>query len=179
MMSCPSLQSLAAWVTGDTSGEEDASLEAHLFDCDRCARRAAGVELVVRRLREMLPPLLTPERRRRVEESVHPRTVPVAPGQRATLEFEPGVQTGLWIMQADLHGVDRLDCELVAPDGSVLTTMEDIPFDTERGEVVLGCQTHYRLLGYPDEIMARVTAVDAAGRHPVGEYFLNHVFADV
>lgn len=178
-MTCPSLETLAGWILRESSPEDEKSLEEHLFDCDLCGARAEKLEALVRRLRTMLPAILTPERRRRLEETVSPLPmVSVSPGEHKTIEFGPGAEIGFWVLRAELGGVERLDFELLARDGSLLASFEDVPFDAERGEVVLGCQTHYRTMGFPDELLARVTAVDAAGRRPVAEYELDHFFHD-
>ena len=177
---CPSLESLAGWVEGGIAADEEERIEQHLFECDRCTARAAGLERVVRQLRRMVPPVLTPERRRKLEAMARPLpVVSVSPGEHATIEFGPGEQLGFWLIRADLGGVDRLDCELLATDGSGLGVLEDVPFDPERGEVVLACQRHYRDLGYPADMVVRVSSVSALGVRPLGEYFLKHVFYGV
>jgi hypothetical protein len=176
-VSCPSLEGLAAWLVADHTSDAEETLEQHLFDCDRCAAKATQLESLNQRLRTMMPPVLTPERRRKLEETVRPLPIaPVSPGERATLEFGPGSELGLWVMHADLRRVERLDCELLASDGSPLAAFRDVPFDAQRGEVVLGCQIHYRHLGFPDDMVVRVTSVDSSGRHPLAEYHLSHLF---
>ena len=176
-MTCPPLESLVAWSLRESPPEGGDALEDHLFTCDRCAERAATLETLTRGLASTPPALLTPERRRRLEASVHPLpVVSVSPGERATIQLGGAAQLGLWVMRAALAGVERLDCELRATDGSPLTTHTDVPFDAERGEVVLACQTHYRDLGYPADIRVRVVAVEPSGRRELGEYHLHHIF---
>ena len=176
-MTCPPLEDLAAWSLRESPQEGADALEDHLFSCDRCAERASTLETLIRGLSSTPPPLLTPERRRRLEASVHPLpVVPVSPGERATIQLGGAAQLGLWVMRAPLAGVERLDCELRTTEGSPLTTYTDVPFDAERGEVVLACQTHYRALGAPDDMVVRVVSVEPAGRRQLGEYYLHHVF---
>jgi hypothetical protein len=177
---CLSLESLAGWVERGIAADEEERIEQHLFECDRCTARAEGLERVVRQLRAMLPPVLTPERRRHVEAMVRPLPiVPVSSGERAAIEFPPGTEVGFWLIRADLTGVQRLDCALYSPDGSALGVLEDVPFDPERGEMVLACQRLYRDLGYPADMVVRVSSVSAVGARPLGEYFLKHVFHGV
>lgn len=176
-MTCPRIEDLAAWTLGETPAEGLEALEDHLFACDACGRRTTKIETLIRRLSSTLPSVLTPDRRQRVEASVTPLPVtPVSPGERATLQLGGPAQIGFWVMRAALGGVERLDCELHTPDGSPLATIPDVPFDAERGEVVLCCQTHYKALGYPDDMVARVVSVEPAGRRALGEYHLHHVF---
>ncbi len=143
--------------------------------------RVGRIQQLLQQLRAMVPPLLTPERRRRLERELPPHAlaiVSVSPGERATISLGPGREIGFWVMRADVQGVNRVDCELMALDGAPVASFADVPFDGERGEVVLGCQLHYQGLG-PDELLVRVTAVDSAGRRPIAEYRLNHSFTAV
>ncbi|HKY41092.1 MAG TPA: hypothetical protein VJN18_34400 [Polyangiaceae bacterium] len=101
--------------------------------------------------------------------------VSVSPEGRGLLDFRPGAKIGLWILRADLGGTDRVDFELLSLDGSPLLAFADIPFDRERGEVTMACQTHLRHLGFPSNILVRLTAVDAAGNRALCEYRLDHL----
>lgn len=176
-MTCPSLETAAAWVLGEQTEEESDRFEEHLFACDRCAARTLRMEALVGQLRAALPPLLTGERRRRLEATGQPMpVVHASPGVPATIEFGKGAAVGFWVLRADLSRVERLDCELLGPGGEPLVSIPDVPFDADRGEVVLACQRHYQHLGFPDEMQVRLTSVESAGSRPVGEYWLNHLF---
>jgi hypothetical protein len=67
---------------------------------------------------------------------------------------------------------------MLTPEGETLLAFSDVPFDAERGEVVLACQLHYRGIG-PNEIVVKMTAVEPTGSRLLGEYRLNHSFTDV
>lgn len=178
-MSCPSLERLAEWFLGASDEEESNRVEEHIFSCDRCADRATRMEALVQRLRTALPPVLTPERRKSLEEGARELPVTaVSPGTSATLLFEKGSEIGFWLMQQDLSGVERVDCQLLAEDGSPLFSLPDVPFDAERHEIVLACHVHYRLTG-PADMVARVTSVDAAGERRTTEYRLMHRYSDL
>jgi len=175
-MSCPSPETWVAWILDEAEGEE--ALESHLFECAVCTARAEGIERLVRELNGMMPMVLTAERRKKLEAAFGAGVlpiVPVSPGEHATLELGPEKRVGFWVLHADVHGAERLDCELLTFDGQRLANFTDIPFDRERGEVALCCQLHYRELG-PPEMLVRVSSVEAAGPRPIGEYWLNHVF---
>lgn len=175
-MSCPSLETAAAWALGELESSDRDSFEEHWFACDLCAGSAERMLQLVRRLREMLPFFLTRERRDHMEGRQRLITVPVAPGEHARMVFGPEGETGIWVMRADLAGVERVDCEFVAPDGTPFLKLPDVPFDKERGELVLGCQQHYAELPIPHRFSVRAMAVDEDERHPIAEYFLDHIY---
>lgn len=82
-------------------------------------------------------------------------------------------------MHCDLKGVAAVDLEGRGPDGELYFSFADVPFDAERGEVVMPCQVHYRLLPGGNVMHTRVTSRDASGSRLLGEYVLNHVFENV
>ena len=178
-MSCPSLETAAAWSLGEL-GEGDAEeFEAHFFGCDRCFESAQRMTQVREQLREALPMVLTAERRRALEAKGPIVTVPVKPGGRALLRLGTNDVNGLWLMQAPLTGAERVDFEARTPEGELMFALSDVPFDAERGEVVLACQLHYRAMEGSQEIHARLSATDANGKRPVADYILEHQFESV
>lgn len=182
-MSCPANAAWAAWVLGEAgdAGETDEGLEAHLFQCASCAARAERLHQLAATLRELLPPWLTPERRQQLVERLGEalQVVPVRAGETAALTLGPGREVGLWVLQADLRGAERLHCEMVSLEGAPLFTWDHVPFDAERGELVLACQLHYQVFGLPDEVRLRVNLGEASGDPPLAEYRLRHFFENV
>jgi hypothetical protein len=178
-MSCPSLEAWIAWVLGEAPPDTEEELTGHLFACAACTRRVESVERLVKELRGMLPPLLTPERRKKLETELGPRglaIVNVWPDERATIELGPDKPIGFWVMRADVQGAERLDCEFLTQEGAPFVTFRDVPFDAERGELVVCCHLHYQALGASDEMRVRVSSVGPAGSRPIAEYRLNHIF---
>jgi hypothetical protein len=176
-LTCLTREELAAWVLGDAEASDGERLEEHLFACDACGERAETMEALVRQLRTTVPAWLTRERRVALEKALPLRESSVAPGKEATLELGRDAPIGFWIMQADLTGVERLDCAFLSRDGALLTSFEDVPFDADRGEVVLACQIHYRHLPFPHDMVVRVEAIEPSGRRPIGDYLLHHVYS--
>ncbi|HEY6562830.1 MAG TPA: zf-HC2 domain-containing protein [Polyangiaceae bacterium] len=178
-MSCPSLENWTAWVLGELAPDTEDELTGHLFECAACTSQAESVERLVTELRGMLPPLLTPERRKRLEAELGTEAlaiVNVSPGEQATIELGADRPLGFWVMRADVQGAERLDCEFLTPDGAPFATFRDVPFDAERGELIVCCQLHYQALGADEEMRVRVSSVGAAGSRPIAEYRLNHIF---
>ena len=180
-MTCPSLESVAAWLLEELPESESALFEEHYFGCDTFLGRADRLARLIEQLRASLPPILT-SGRRQAFGAHHPRlpAVRVEPGQRATIHLGPRADMGLWLMQAPLGQVTRVDFEARAPSGELLFALADVPFDDQRGEVVLACQAHYRVLQMPDELHVRLTATRPGGaRSPLGEYILHHEFENL
>jgi hypothetical protein len=178
-VTCPSLETIVAWFLREIDDAKDGRIEEHLFSCDRCAKRTADAESLVRRLRAMFPVVLTPERRERAQKSVSPLPiVEVSPGASATIEFHENTEFGFWVLHSDLSDVRRVDCDLLTFDSAPLVSFPDVPFDPDRQEVVLGCQVHYRALDFPTDIVARVTATTGGGQRRTAEYRLSHRYLD-
>lgn len=74
-MSCPALEMLAAYCLGELAEPDLGSLEEHYFACDACTGRLARMQALVGELAAMLPHVLTPERRRRLEAAGKPLAV--------------------------------------------------------------------------------------------------------
>ena len=128
-------------------------------------------------LQATLPAVLTTARRKRLEASEpRPQAVDVRPGETASIRLASDAPVGFWVMHAPLAGAERVDFEARDGDGNPLFTLSDVPFDAERGEVVLACQIHYRTLPGIGKMHASLVATDSRGSHQVGEYVLDHRF---
>jgi hypothetical protein len=106
------------------------------------------------------------------------RAVRVAAGARASLHMSASAPLGIWVMQAPLDEVTRVDFEARSREGALMFALNDVPFDVGRGEVVLACQLHYRALGLDQEMHVRLTGTSSRGRHAIGDYILDHRFDD-
>ena len=61
-MTCPSLETVAAWVLGDLTDDEGAAFEEHYFGCEACFDRAKRMQELIQKLETSLPPILTADR---------------------------------------------------------------------------------------------------------------------
>jgi hypothetical protein len=179
-MSCPPLETVVAWALDELSREPAEAFEEHYFGCEVCFRRAQRVHRLVAELDASLPPLLTKERRERLSLS-RPAlpAVRVRPGERATLRLGGPHEVALWVMDAPVANATRVDFEARDPQGELLFAHRDVPFDAERGEVVLACQVHYRALPISEKMLVRLRAFEQGGREHVSEYLLDHEFDSV
>jgi anti-sigma factor RsiW len=176
-MTCPPLETAVAWALDELPREPAEAFEEHYFECDQCFRRAQHVHRLVAELDASLPPLLTNERRKKLD-AARPGlpAVKVRPGEQATLRLGDPNDVGLWVMEAPLANATRVDFEARAPDGELLFAHRDVPFDAARGEVVLACQVHYRVLPLGEKVRVSLRATDRGGREHVSEYSLHHEF---
>jgi hypothetical protein len=176
-MSCLALEAVAAWCLGELPEPAAEAFEEHYFACERCLEQAERMLRLVVQLRSSLPPVLTVERRRELE-AARPAVpaVRVRPGERAWLRMSKDAPVGVWLMQASLLGVTRVDFEARTPDGELMFALRDVPFDASRGEVALACQLHYRALSMPTEMHALLTGDGPDGQRPLGRYILDHEF---
>ncbi|HVZ32532.1 MAG TPA: hypothetical protein VG963_08900 [Polyangiaceae bacterium] len=172
------LEAIAAWCLGELDAPAAERFEEHCFRCDSCFERARRMQNLIEQLRASLPPILTAARRRALEGSRPVRAVRVAAGARATLHMSASAPLGVWVMHAPLTEVTRVDFEARSRQGSLLFALDDVPFDGQRGEVVLACQLHYRALGLDQEMHVRLTGTTPSGRHAIGDYILDHRFDD-
>jgi hypothetical protein len=176
-MTCPTLETCAAWALDELSEAEAEAFEAHVFGCERCFAHAQRLQQLTADFRSMLPAFLTKERQQRLEatRSSLP-AVHVAPGDQATIRLGDSAPVGIWVMHAALSDVERVDFEARSADGSLLFAVPDVPFDRERGEVLLACQIHYRALPMGPDLFAKLSTRHGAQTRVLGEYVLNHVF---
>jgi hypothetical protein len=69
-----------------------------------------------------------------------------------------------------------VDLEAHGAGGQVLFELHDVPFDVERGQVLLACQLHYRSMPEVHQMRATLRATSGAARRELGQYILNHQF---
>jgi hypothetical protein len=136
-----------AWWAHDLDERDSADLEEHLFTCDACASVSEGIGRLVGGLRQAIPPVISQAHRARlVQGGVRVRTTPVSPGVPANAHFAPDVDLLVHELHGDFSNAERVDVEIVAPDGSLTVRLDYVPFDPESGAVLIACQKHYRLL---------------------------------
>ncbi len=174
---CPvSVDTLAAYWSGDLAEDRQDALEEHLFACAACSARSGRMAAVVQLLRATIPPVVSAARvERMAAQGVRLRTTEVPPGAAVTVVFSREVDLLVHRLRADLADAQRVDCEVCGGDGTRLFLLEQVPFDRQRGEVLIACQRHYADLGPPD-ILFRVTAHAADRPARVSDHTVLHVF---
>lgn len=167
-------ETLVRWWTDDLSDSESASVEEHFFGCDFCAEACDRIARLVVGLKTLIPPILSHAARDRlVAGGMRVLHTPVEPDVKARARFAPGLDLLVHALHGDLARAERVDLELLNEAGVSLLTFEHVPFDRERGEVLIACQRHYESL-FPGDLSFRVLAVEAGERRRVGDYFVAH-----
>ncbi|HEY0705996.1 MAG TPA: hypothetical protein VGG33_04330, partial [Polyangia bacterium] len=74
-----------------------------------------------------------------------------------------------------LTRAERVDVELLDPAGVVRLQLERVPFDPDRGEVLIACQRHYETIGaVPGDPRFSLQVFEGGVRRQVGSYFVRH-----
>lgn len=166
---------VALWV-GDLPEDEADRIEAHLFECEPCARASDRLGQLVGSLREVIPPVVSHAQRERLRASgVRLLETPVIAGERAHARFAPEIDLMVHVLRGDLSRAERVDVELVTPHGATRVALEGVPFDAAAGEVLIACQRHYELM-FADgsDPIFRVFSVVGERREPIGDYLVEH-----
>jgi len=100
------------------------------------------------------------------------------PDRRATksARFTPAVDLLVHALHADLSNADRVDVEIASPTGEPRYTLEAVPFDRQKGEVLIACARHYEPMFPAGDPIFSVHAVEAGERRAVGDYVVAHVW---
>ena len=173
-------EDLVALWSGDLTDDQRDTLEGHLFSCDDCTVASDRLGRVVGGLRQHVPPVVSRALRDRLAAAgmriVHTR---VEPGVQATAVFARDVDLLVHVLQGDLSRAERVDIDVITPDGLTRLTFPQVPFDAGAGEVLIACQRHYQFV-FPQEgdPTFRVHAVEGGARRVVGDYVVRHVWID-
>jgi len=166
-------ETLVALWTGELDDLSAARAEEHLFACDPCAAASEHLAFLIDGLRGALPPVISHAHRDRlVAAGTRIVSTVVEPGIDAHARFAPEVDLLVHVLRADVGRAERVDLELVGPDGSPMLELPLVPFDPARGEVLIACQRHYEQ--FPSVPTFRVLAVEGGVRRRAGDFFVHH-----
>lgn len=170
-------QEIVDYFAGELDEGGASRVEEHLFGCARCSHETERVARIVAAVRSASPPFLSESdlaglkaQGLRIEENAF------VADQRKEAIFRDGVDvlvhhlTGL-----DLQGADRLSVRvLVESTGALLFEDHFIPFDRDRGEVLVACRRHFDI--FPPDIIFEVRAHRASGPGAVARFYVPHAF---
>jgi anti-sigma factor RsiW len=180
MTPCPvPFETLVALWTGDLGEPDSEQVEQHLFACDTCAAASEQLGKLVAGLRQLIPPVISHAHRDRLKSAgMRIRHTPVDAGVQAEAHFAADVDLLVHVLKGDLGAAERVDVELVDPQGVPRVHLAHVPFDAKAGEVLIACQRHYQhdgaLTGDP---VFRVNVYEGGVRRQVGSYFVKHHWA--
>jgi hypothetical protein len=171
-LSAERLVEYAAGLLEEPGSEE---LEAHLFSCRACALEAEKLFALGAAVRAAVPPVLSVELYRRLSEEGRVAAVnPMSPGETSEVRYPP--RESLLVHRlggSDLTRVRRVDVALFDAEGSFLVRFDDVPFDAERGEILVACQRHFADV-YPPDIDFRVEMLTAERERCETRYTVLH-----
>lgn len=169
------LERLTALWSGDLAEDEVAAVDEHIFACDECAAASDRIAKLVGALREAIPPVISRARCERLtRDGTRIGTTVVQPSVRADAYFTKSVDLLVHVLRADLSAAERVDLEVVSPDGVVAAAFEHVPFDAKAGEVLVACQRHYQERYPGGDPTFRVHAIGAGGERRTTEYVVIH-----
>lgn len=153
------------------------AVEEHLMGCESCSLSSARVAALTEALRTLVPPLLKPQTVAQLAaRGLQIVDNPMQPGERREVWFPRHADILLHRLRGlPLERATRVSFVLrVEGSGDVLVSIDDAPFDRERGEVLVACQQHYASL--PPDTVAEIRVRDADDRERVAMYTILHRF---
>jgi hypothetical protein len=175
-MSCEaplSLETLTSLWAGDLPTDEAERAEEHVFACDTCDALSMQIARVYAGLQKVVPPVISRAHKDRLlTDGLHIHVTEIAEGETAHVRFSSDRDLLVHALRGDLSQVERVDVLIAVADGPVHVTMTGVPFDRERGEVLIACQRHYEARG--DLIRFEVHVVEKGVPRPARQYRVHH-----
>jgi hypothetical protein len=175
MTVCPvPFETLVALWAGELGDLDAASIDEHIFGCEVCSAASDRLAGVVGGLRESIPIVISHAHRDRLlAQGTRVQVTPVELNVTARARFGPDVDLMVWALRGDLSRAERVDVAIVSPTGTPRVELENVPFDRERGEVLIACQRHFEGM-FPGDPVFQVHAVEGGERSPVGDFVVVH-----
>ena len=172
-------ETLVALWAGDLLAEESDTVEAHLFSCDVCATASDRLARIVAGVRGLIPPVIShAQRDRLLAEGMRLRHTLVDPESSAEAYFAPDVDLLVHVLKGNFSGAERVDVELLDPEGVSRLQLAHVPFDAQAGEVLIACQRHYQFDGALTGDPVFEVHVHEGGRQRESvRYFVRHIWA--
>ena len=184
------LGGLLDYLEGELPESDDQELESHLFRCAICSSEAERLAGLLTSIADAAPTILSPSRFAGLErEGRIERINDMTPGQTAEVLFpESGRLLVHRLGGIDLGSARRVDIDVFESADSAdsadsaesgrqaLLHFEDVPFDAERGEVLVACQRHFADL-FPPDIVLSVEVVSADQQEEIARYTVHHRLA--
>ena len=172
------LGGLLDYLKGELPESDDQELESHLFRCAICSSEAERLAGLLTSIADAAPTILSPSRFAGLErEGRIERINEMTPGQTAEVLFpESGRLLVHRLGGIDLSRARRIDLEVSAEGGEAVWHLEDVPFDADRGEILVACQSHFAEL-FPPDIVFSVEVASADQQEEIARYTVHHRLA--
>lgn len=163
------------YFTGGRREDDDDRIESQIFFCPSCSDDAERIGGMFTAVANNVPPVLSRTHFAELEARGRVEQVNVIRGGEAKKAYYPAPGSLLVhrFEGIDLSRAQRVDLDLRTPDGSDIAVFEDVPFDRERGEILVACQSHFAEL-FPRDLVFDVVSVEDDARTPLGRYTVEH-----
>jgi hypothetical protein len=171
-------ETLVAWFAHELAEADEGALEEHLFSCDECSAASERIGRLTGALRDVIPPVISHALRDKLAAAGQRILfTPCAPEGTATARFAPDLDLMVHALRGDLSQAERVDVEVLQPDGTVRISIEAVPFDPDAGEVLVACQRHYRMmLPEGEQPTFRVHVTEAGQKRRLADYLVVHIW---
>lgn len=173
-------QTLLAYWLGELDSEAEAGVEQHYLGCGQCSARlqelaaiANGVRALVRDGR--ITAVVTESFVHRLLQRglrVRQYRVPWNGAVHCTVAAEDDFVIAR--LEAPLEGVQRVDLESSDPEGGAAQRLEDIPFVSDSGGVMLSTSLGLLHALPKCSLRVRLLAMDGESERTLGEYTFHH-----
>lgn len=180
-LECPldSWTLVAYWADDlDTAAAE--AVEDHVMECERCAEASGRIAEITEALRQVPPPVLSHARVARLRErGAIIQDNPIAPGEINTGRVTPELD----ILLHRLGGLDlvvgsHVTLRIAVERGDApLFAIEEVPFDSGTGELLVACHRHFAAL--PPDVTFTVDVRHPSGHNQRNRYTVRHLFPGV
>lgn len=165
------------WAKETPLGELDA-LELHLMSCAECSASSARVAAITETIRAFIPHVIDGARLADLRaKGLRILENPVRRDERREVYFPPDVD----LLIHRLGGLDLRDARAVRlrvlreATGETMVDVGDVPFDRDRGELLVACQQHYSV--FPRDVLFEVSTHRRSGAVELVRYSVPHRFA--
>lgn len=167
---------LVAYWANELSASEVDAVDEHVFACDACARSSSRIATIAAAFRSGVPPVVS---RAEIEEhrarGAVVRENEFRPGEQRPVVFDRDVDLLIHRLGGlDLSSAKRVDV-VVRTDRGTQFHDHYVPFDRDRGEVLIACQRHFEPLG-ADVVFDVHVHHEAPGVTTVATYDIPHTF---
>jgi hypothetical protein len=171
------LSDLVDYWAGDLDESDAERVELHLLGCDACTGESEAIARIVQTFKEAVPPIVTEAQ----TDELRARGLKVVenvfrPGERKLAVFAPEVDILIHRLTGmDLAGAERVSVLILTEStGRILFEDHFVPFDRDRGEVLVACQRHFAM--FPPDVLFEVRAHGATGASPPTRFSVPHAF---
>lgn len=171
MTACPTPDQLASWFLGDLADAEALAIDAHVLECDACARGATTLAAVVQGVRTFTEagsytPLVTPEAWQRMRTDPRVGSHALSPGDSSRVPFPASLDFLVYRLRVPAGIEEALQLEVLDDRGQRLFATPAVP---DGGEVRTACRRHWGI------VLPRITfrLVGSSGA-TVAEYHTMH-----